>query len=176
MAALSTGGRNGSLRDALAPRANGSGRGAYPPAARFPTGLEIPGDGFLTIAPERRSGGISILRVVADRVLLEFRAQGLARDAQHRGGARLVALAHAQRVLDRHLLQLGERADGARGERVDRGTRVRVRAPHRSPARVAAHLGWEVLGADLVVGLEQQHALDDVPKLAHVARPAISLK
>src|SRR5262245_66156072 len=97
---------------------------------------------------------LGILRVVGDRVLLELRAQRLARDAEHRGGTRLVALTHAQRVLDRHLLQLRERTDRAGGERIDR-RRTGPRGP--TAWRAAAHLRRQVLGADLVIGLEQQY-------------------
>src|SRR5258706_5089026 len=58
-----------------------------------------------------------VLRLVLDPEFLELGAQGLARDAEQLRGARLVALTHRQRVLDRELLDLVHRTHHARRER-----------------------------------------------------------
>src|SRR5262249_6796391 len=117
-----TGGRRGALRFRARPRAERGGRVACTrpldsrPLAR--SGRWILDRPQLGALPGALLAALAVLRVVADRVLLELRAQRLACDAEQRRGPRLVALAHAQRVLDRHLLQLRERAHRAGRERI----------------------------------------------------------
>src|SRR5262249_56127953 len=94
-----------------------------------------PADGFLAGGLPDPLRALAVLGVVADRVLLQLRAQRLARDAEQRRGARLVAVADAQRVLDRHLLQLGERPHRAGRERI-----ARERAPGPPPPATPPHL------------------------------------
>src|SRR6516162_5725027 len=143
-----TSGARAALRDALARRANGSDRRIVSPGRSIPDRPVPPGDGFLTIDTFTRSGGLGVLRVVGDRVLLELRAQRLARDSEHRRRARLVALADAQRVFDRHLLQLGQRAHGARGEWIDRRGAEVAACERPGPERLPAHLRRQVLRPD----------------------------
>src|SRR6185295_15418317 len=102
------------------------------------------------------------LVVVPQLVILELGAEGLAGDSQALGGAGLVALAHSEGVFDGHSLERFERAHGPGWERVEA-------RPGDFGAR--GDLGRQVLDPDLVVGLEQQHALDHVSQLADVARP-----
>ena len=78
----------------------------------------------------------------AMRELLELGAQRLARDAEQLGGARLVAGAHLERVLDRHALDLGERPHDVRP-----GTARRGAAP-RPATRPASDLGGRCSGQD----------------------------
>src|SRR5258705_85337 len=161
--------RGGDLADR--PPNPGPSRGA---CAYFLTGA--PGTGRWALVPARagaaRPGSAVLARVlgiVVEREFLELGAQGLARDAEQLGGAGLVALAHPERVLDRQLLDLDQRAHHPGGERTGR-----TRGTARRGA-AARQLGGQVLGADLVLGLEQHDALDDVAQLAHVAGPGIAL-
>src|SRR5205823_7602410 len=108
----------------------------------------------------------AVVGVVVDAEFLELGAQRLARDAELLRGPGLVARAHPQRVLDRQPLDLDQRAHHAGGKR--------LAGPRRPGARAAAlQLGGQVLGPDLVLGLEQHHPLDHVLQLAHVAGPAV---
>src|SRR5690242_7618824 len=68
----------------------GSFRG--PDAARLDSEPPLPGPVGTAL------GSARLLGIVPERVLLELGAQGLARDAEQLRGARLVALAHLERV------------------------------------------------------------------------------
>ena len=86
--------------------------------------------------------------------------QGLERDAQHLGGARLVALGLLERQEDQAALDL-----------VDRHAREHDRVV---PRGAAAHGGGQVLGRDQLAGRDDDRALHRVAQLAHVARPRVA--
>src|SRR5687768_7540111 len=101
-----------------------------------------------------------------DSVFLELRAEGLPRDSERVGRARLVPCRLGQRHLDRDLLGLGQREVA----RVGRETRLENLG--RGAAR-AHDLDRKMRRQDPLVALEQDGALDHVPELPDVPRPAV---
>jgi hypothetical protein len=94
-------------------------------------------------------------------VLLELVLQRPAADAQRAGGLLAVAGDMRQRLADQQLLHLRQR---------------RAR-PHREGRGVAVVLAQEIrqCSPDLHLAAGNDHALDDVAELAHVARPRKAL-
>src|SRR4051812_42715034 len=108
-----------------------------------------------------RGGGASGSTLILDLVLLHLAVEGRTIEAENLRGLLLVPVGALQRLRDRHLLDLGERAMRWNRELLGR-------------APLFTNRLRQIVWLDLP-GLRDEHrALDRVFELAHVARPAVA--